>query len=116
MKQLEPTKTDEWISEHKVGDTITGRVAEVREGRAQVEVGEGVNAICRFSTENKGQSGSSNTQKADITSAAALLAAKFKQGVGAPETGPRLRVGETRQFAVSSIDPEKKRIELELAN
>ncbi len=116
MKQLEPTKTDEWITEHKAGDTVTGRVAEVRDGRAQIELGERVNGICRFSTENKGSSSSANTQKADVSSAAALLAAKFKQGIGAPETAPRLRVGETRQFRISSIDPEKKRIDLELVS
>lgn len=116
MKQLEPTKTDEWITEHKAGDTVTGRVAEVRDGRAQIELGERVNGICRFSTENKGSSSSVNTQKADVSSAAALLAAKFKQGIGAPETAPRLRVGETRQFRISAIDPEKKRIDLELVS
>ncbi len=116
MKQLEPTKTDEWITEHKAGDTVTGRVAEVRDGRAQIELGERVNGICRFNTENKGSSSNTNTQKADVSSAAALLAAKFKQGVGAPETAPRLRVGETRQFRISAIDPEKKRIDLELVS
>lgn len=116
MKQLEPTKLDEWVAEHSAGETITGRVAEVRDGRAQIELGEGVSGICRFSTENKGSSGGNNTQKADVSSAAALLAAKFKQGVGAPETGPKLRIGETRQFRILAIDPQKKRIDLELAN
>lgn len=116
MKQLEPTKTDEWIADHKIGDTVTGRVAEVREGRAQIELGEGVTGLCRFTTENKGGSGGGNAQKADVSSAAALLAAKFKQGTGAPETGPKLRVGETRKFLVQSIEPQKKRIDLELAS
>ena len=39
LKQLLPTRTDDFIGEHQVGDTVTGRVAEVHEGRAKVELG-----------------------------------------------------------------------------
>jgi len=115
MKQLEPTKADLWIAEHAVGDTVTGRVAEVREGRASIDLGEGVGGMCRFETAVKGGGPSGNAQKADVSSAAALLAAKFKQGIGAPETGPKLRTGETRGFKVVALDAEKKRIDLEIA-
>jgi small subunit ribosomal protein S1 len=114
MKQLEPTKADVWISEHAVGDTVTGRVADVRDGRANIDLGEGVSGMCRFETAPKG-GGSSNLQKADVSSAAALLAAKFKQGIGAPETGPKLRTGETRGFKIVALDAAKKRIDLEIA-
>ncbi len=115
MRQLEPTKADLWMAEHQVGETVTGRVAEVRDGRAQVDLAEGVSGIVRFVTESKQSAGSVNAQKADVSSAAALLAAKFKQGVGAPETGPKIRVNETRSFRIAAMDAEKKRIDLELA-
>src|SRR5260370_35955163 len=42
MKQLVPTGLDEYLAEHKVGDTVTGRMADVSEGRARVDLGEGV--------------------------------------------------------------------------
>src|ERR1035438_8787564 len=36
MKQLVPTGLDEYLAEHKEGDIVTGRMAEVSEGRAQI--------------------------------------------------------------------------------
>ena len=42
MKQLQPTSIDEYIAEHKEGDLVTGRVADVSGGKAKVELGEGV--------------------------------------------------------------------------
>src|SRR5262249_49588932 len=48
MKQLVPTSLDEYITEHKEGDTVTGRMTEVSGGRARVELGEGVQATCRM--------------------------------------------------------------------
>jgi small subunit ribosomal protein S1 len=114
MKQLEPTKADLWMAEHTVGDVVTGRVADIRDGRVHVELGEGVTGIYRMESGSKSSAGSSNAQRADITSAAALLAAKFKSGAGAPDSGPRLRIGETRKFQITAIDPQKKRIDLEM--
>ncbi len=49
MKQLVPTSLDEYIAEHKEGDVVTGRMTEVSGGRARVELGEGIQAICRLS-------------------------------------------------------------------
>jgi small subunit ribosomal protein S1 len=115
MKQLEPTKADLWIAEHQVGEVLTGRVADIREGRAQIELGEGISGLCRFATETKGGASAANVQKVDVSSAASLLAAKFKKGVGAPETGPKLRIGETRSFRIAALDAQKKRVDLELA-
>ncbi|MCX6596748.1 MAG: S1 RNA-binding domain-containing protein [Acidobacteria bacterium] len=115
MKQLEPTKADVWIAEHQVGEVLTGRVADIREGRAQIELGEGISGLCRFATETKGGASAANVQKVDVSSAASLLAAKFKKGVGAPETGPKLRIGETRSFRIAALDAQKKRVDLELA-
>jgi small subunit ribosomal protein S1 len=46
MKQLVPTGLDEYLAEHKVGDLVTGRLADVTAGIARVELGEGVLAVC----------------------------------------------------------------------
>src|ERR1017187_8904926 len=48
MKQLVPTGLDEYLAEHKEGDIVTGRMVEVSEERARVELGEGVVATCRI--------------------------------------------------------------------
>ena len=42
MRQLEPTTVDHYISEHQPGETVSGRLLEVRGDRAKVELGEGV--------------------------------------------------------------------------
>ena len=51
LKQLQPTSIDEYIAEHKEGDVVTGRVADISGGRAKVELGEGVRATCAMSGE-----------------------------------------------------------------
>src|SRR5438876_7354992 len=51
LKQLQPTSIDEYIAEHKEGDLVTGRVADISGGRAKVELGEGVRATCAVSGE-----------------------------------------------------------------
>src|SRR4029079_10520728 len=46
LKQLQPTTVDEYIAEHKEGDVVTGRIADVSRGRARVDLGEGIHATC----------------------------------------------------------------------
>jgi len=41
MKQLVPTGLDEYLADHKEGDTVTGRITEISGGTARVELGEG---------------------------------------------------------------------------
>ena len=53
MKQLEPTSIDEYIAEHKAGDTVSGRLVECSQKKIKVELGEGVVAICRRPVESK---------------------------------------------------------------
>ncbi len=117
MKQLEPTRADEWIAEHKVGDTVTGRISDVRDTRISVELGEGVTGICRISAESKGGgAGTANPQKVDVASATALLAARWKQGPPAEQTSNVPKIGQTRSFRISALDPQKRRIDLEAAS
>src|SRR5271155_1918396 len=42
MKQLVPSGLDEYLAEHKEGDVVPGRMVEITDGRARVELGEGV--------------------------------------------------------------------------
>ncbi|MBI3667650.1 MAG: S1 RNA-binding domain-containing protein, partial [Acidobacteria bacterium] len=104
MKQLEPDSTDEYLSEHKAGDEVTGRVTRVENGVARVELGEGVVGICRLSGE---------TQPAAIGSFGEQLAAAWNRDLPAkPEAREVLQVGQVRSFHITAIDTSSKRIDL----
>ena len=107
MKQLEPDSSDEYISEHKVGDEVTGRVVRIENGSARVELGEGVIGVCQAS----GQ-----PQPAATGSFGAQLAAALKREAPAPEpqkgASSAFAVGQVRSFRIAAIDPEAKRIDL----
>ena len=48
IKQLEPTSIDEYISERREGELVSGRIVEAAQGHAKVELGEGILASCRI--------------------------------------------------------------------
>lgn len=116
MKQLEPTSIDRYISEHREGDTVTGRLVEVGGNRAKVELGEGVTAICRIAkSEEKAERGK-QAKASDVSSLGAMLAAKWKQGGSAEAARDNAQAGQVRTFRIASLDPAKKLIELEIAS
>jgi small subunit ribosomal protein S1 len=116
IKQLEPTTVDEYLSEHSVGETVTGRIAETGSGRARVELGEGIFADCRIPAETPAKNSGGAAPAADLSSLTAMLSAKWKQGAGtaAARVEPA-RAGQIRTFRVVKLDPASKKIELELA-
>jgi len=129
MKQLVPTGLDEYLAEHKEGDIVTGRMVEVSEGRARVELGEGVVATCRMPEErpaklaqedkraepDSSSSSSSNSSKPDLSSLGSMLQARWKSGAAADEAKPEtLRAGQIRKFRIAKLDPAAKKIELAL--
>ncbi len=103
MKQLIPTSLDEYIAEHKEGEVVTGRMTDVSGGRARVELGEGVQAICRIGGESQEAEKSVPEAGADLSSLTSMLAAKWKGGqgggrqtrTGALGTGAQLPYRET---------------------
>ena len=123
VKQLQPTSVDEYIGEHQVGEVVSGRLVDVSVGRARVELGEGVNAICRTKESAPApKERASNEPKADLSTMTAMLTAKWKTGGGnaggsaAAQGGPEpLKPGQIRQFRITMLDPAQKKIELELA-
>jgi small subunit ribosomal protein S1 len=126
MKQLVPTGLDEYLAEHKEGDIVTGRMTEISEGRARVELGEGVVATCRTPEEkptqqdkraelNSPSSSSSYAAKPDLSSLGSMLQARWKSGGAADEAKPEaVRAGQIRKFRIAKLDPEAKKIELAL--
>lgn len=114
IKQLEPTSIDEYIAEHKPGDSVSGRILDVSGNRAKVELGEGVIGHANIG-EQKAQEAARSTSKADVSALSAMLAAKWKSGGGAQVASEAPKSGQIRSFKIVSVDPGQKRIELELA-
>ena len=116
MKQLIPTSVDEYIAEHKEGDVVTGRMTEVGSGRVRVELGEGIQAVCRLSAEPVEKEEKRADPKTDLSSLTSMLEAKWKggQATGTPRREP-VRAGQIRSFRIVKLDAAGKRIELEVA-
>lgn len=115
LKQLLPTRTDDFIGEHKVGDTVTGRVAELpHDGRVRVDLGEGVVALCRLNKKTAAAPAATAKSSADVSSLSAMLAQRWKQGVGGPQVDDSLKPGQVRTFKITALDAATKKIDLEL--
>jgi small subunit ribosomal protein S1 len=122
MKQLVPTGLDEYLAEHKEGDIVTGRMTEVSEGRARVELGEGVVATCRMTAKSPVKEEKiaeaeppAATAKPDLSSLGSMLQNRWKTGAPASETKPEApRTGQIRKFRIAKLDLAAKKIELEL--
>jgi small subunit ribosomal protein S1 len=121
MKQLVPTGLDEYLAEHKEGDIVTGRMVDASEGRARVELGEGVVATCRMPPESsakedkRAEPDSPSSSKPDLSSLGSMLQARWKSGATADEAKPEgMRAGQIRKFRIAKLDPTAKKIELEL--
>jgi small subunit ribosomal protein S1 len=118
IKQLEPTTADEYIAEHQVGESVTGRIVEASKGRAKIELGDGVFAECRMREEagTGPETPQAAVAKADLSSLTAMLSAKWKQGPAAASTQQEApRAGQVRTFRILKLDQPNKKIEVELA-
>jgi len=111
MKQLEATPADEFAKDVSVGDRVTGRVLKVRKDEVRVQLGEGIEGVCKI--EAPAPAGSPET--ATGASLAEQLAAAWKSGVKptAQSGGGEPYVeGQLRSFVIKAIDPSGKKIEL----
>ena len=118
IKQLQPTSADEYMAEHQVGESVTGRIVEASQGRAKVELGEGVFAECRMREEKANELAccANLRPKADLASLTAMLSAKWKQGPAPSQTRAEpARAGQVRTFRIVKLDAPNKKIEVELA-
>jgi small subunit ribosomal protein S1 len=104
------------LAERKVGDRVSGRVAEVSGSFATVELGEGIRAICKLASGAKGASADQQSSgAADLKSLSSMLAAKWKSGTVTQAVSSELTAGQVRSFRVTKLDPAAKKIEVELA-
>jgi small subunit ribosomal protein S1 len=115
MKQLVPTGLDEYVAEHNVGDTVTGRLVEDATDPARVELGEGIFATCKIGAQKHSEGETSRAAKADLSSLSSMLQARWKSGPSAAAKTEPLRAGQVRSFRIVKLDRAAKTIELELA-
>jgi len=126
MKQLVPSGLDEYIAEHKEGDVVTGRMIEVSDGQAHVELGEGIQGKCRMDAASPAtekalpdllasELNATPNSKLDLSALGSMLQARWKGSAFAGGAKPEAaRTGQIRKFRITKLDPAAKRIELEL--
>lgn len=120
MKQLIPTSIDEYIAEHKAGDVVSGRVVSEADGRATIELGEGIFASCGTAVPALPQKTTAAVEggapRADLSSLTSMLQARWKGSAPASSAGPEpLSTGQIRSFKIKKLDADAKQIALELA-
>src|ERR1700722_11583605 len=107
LKQLVPTSLDEYMAEHKDGDEVTGRVAEVTRNRATVELGEGVQGHCTLAVQEQKQEQARGP--VNVSALSSMLASKWEgsgggSGSAATESAPKteqLKTGQIRSFRIA---------------
>jgi small subunit ribosomal protein S1 len=122
IKQLIPTEIDDYIAEHKVGDKVSGRVIEQSPSLVHVELGDGIRAICHQSASGaqapaaKVAPESKSAGKLDLSSLSSQLKNRWKGNVPSSQSRPNpVTEGQIRTFKITHLDPDSKRIEVELA-
>jgi small subunit ribosomal protein S1 len=132
MKVFVPTEIDEYIAEHKVGDSVSGRVIGQSPSLIHVELGDGIRAVCHVgpsdavpsapdevaaaSSKPKSKSKTKAEAKPDMSSLSSMLKARWQGNSPAAQAKPEaLSEGQIRSFKITKLEPEAKKIEVELA-
>ncbi len=132
IKQLVPTGIDEFLAEHAVGDTVTGRLIDIDEvaNTARVELGQGIIAVSSLPQPKPAQEEAqprSNTAPIDLSQLGSLLSAKWKTAdarskqdarVAKPQAAvtdrKALSPGQVHSFRLTSLDTASKQLSLAL--
>ena len=129
IKQMVPTGLDEFLVEHAVGDTVTGRIIDIDilSNTARVELGEGIIAPCSIPAADLADAPSASPTSSgpvDLSQLGSLLGAKWKTADAhtkpdakparpTPATGA-IAPGQVRTFTLTEIDPATKKLALAL--
>jgi small subunit ribosomal protein S1 len=117
MKQLVPTGLDEYIAEHKAGDTVTARILKIDGNSARIELGEGIYATCTLKSVEPVAEEPKAAGALDLSAFSSMLNAKWKGGPSAPKsTSEAPQPGQIRNFRITQIEPESKTIAVELVS
>lgn len=134
IKQMVPTGLDDFLAEHIVGDTVTGRIVDLAFdspggiSTARVELGEGILAPCTLPAPTKPEPLSAVPAKAgpvDLSSLGALgqkwktTHEVIKPGKLVKPAPPAVSTGDpapgqVRSFRITTLDAATKKLTLEL--
>jgi small subunit ribosomal protein S1 len=116
LKQLVPVSVDEYFSEHKPGDVVTGRVIEIDGREARVELGEGITGRCIVSGDTQSAQPEPTGGRVDLSALGSMLQARWKGSLPAakPAAEP-IKAGQVRGFTIARLDADSKAIQLNLA-
>jgi small subunit ribosomal protein S1 len=125
MKQLIPTSIDEYIAEHKVGDSVSGRVVELTSSGAIVELGEGIRAVLNTKTgrgdsaaavEKSFTAAAQPSSAPDLSQLSSMLKARWQGNSPSQSAAPEpLAEGQIRTFKITKLVADSKKIEVEIA-
>jgi small subunit ribosomal protein S1 len=115
MKQRVTVSVDEYLAEHPPGSVVTGRVVEVAQGLARVELGEGIEGVCRTGSESPAAGAPPAEGRLDLSSLSSMLKARWTGGPSSTAAKPEaLGAGQIRSFRITGLEPDAKKIELQL--
>ena len=116
MKQRTSVTVEEYLAEHPVGSLVTGRILEVSQGLARVELGEGIEGSCRISSETPVAEAPAVEGKVDLSSLSSMLKARWKGGPSVAASKPEaMNAGQIRSFRIGHMEPDARKVALELA-
>jgi small subunit ribosomal protein S1 len=115
MKQRVTVSVDEYLAEHPPGSVVSGRIVEVAQGLARVELGEGIEGTCRTGTERTVAEAPAGEGRVDLSALSSMLKARWTGGPSSVPAKPEgINVGQIRSFRVKPLEPDAKRIDLVL--
>jgi small subunit ribosomal protein S1 len=116
LKQLVPVSVEEYFTEHKPGDVVTGRVLDIMGGEVRVGLGEGIVGGCALPGNAQSPQPATTGGRVDLSALGSMLQARWKGAAPAVKPAPEpVKAGQVRSFTIKSIDAASKTIRLILA-
>jgi small subunit ribosomal protein S1 len=80
MKQRTSVTVEEYLADHPTGSVVTGRIVDVAQGLARVELGEGIEGVYRTGAESPAAEAPAAEGKVDLSALSSMLKARWKGG------------------------------------
>jgi small subunit ribosomal protein S1 len=115
MKQRTSVTVEEYLADHPAGSVVTGRIVDVAQGLARVELGEGIEGVYRTGAESPVAEAPAAEGKVDLSALSSMLKARWKGGPSNVAAKPEaINAGQIRSFRIARMEPDARKLELEL--